>query len=84
VITNLFKETLPFEDALKALKEGHRIRRKTERKGFTKIALIEGQKRQEKFGTYYVSNLNNISDYGSFTIEDVMAHDWIIDDEEKK
>ena len=82
VISNLFKETLPFEKAVIALKEGNRIRRKPERKGYTKIAIVSGKSRQEKFGTYYVSDPAEVSDYCSFSIEDVMATDWIIDNEE--
>jgi hypothetical protein len=83
VIENIFKETMPFEQALQALKEGHRIRRKTQRTGYTKIVLIEGQNRKEKFGTYWATDGDRISDHCSFSIEDVSAVDWVIDSDLK-
>lgn len=80
VIENIFKEPISFEKAIEALKEGNRIRRKSERKGYTKVTITEGKKQKEKFGTYWVSDGDTVSDYCSFSIEDVIANDWILDD----
>lgn len=79
VVENIFKETISFEKAIEALKEGNRIRRKSERKGYTKVIITEGKNQKEKFGTYWVSDDEKIMDYCSFLIEDVIANDWIID-----
>lgn len=81
VIKNIFKESVSFEEALKALKVGMRIRRKNERKGFTKVILLESNNKTEKYGTYWASDdKKNISEHCSFSIEDVLATDWIIDE----
>jgi hypothetical protein len=79
VIENIFKKTLSFSDAIAALKEGRRIRRRTERKGYTKVIITAGKDKKEKFGTYRIGD-DDISDYCSFSLEDVLANDWIIDD----
>jgi hypothetical protein len=81
VIQNAFKQTISFEEALKAMKEGNRIRRKTESKGFIKFIITEGRNTTEKYGTYWAGNKD--SDFSSrccFSIEDVLATDWIIDE----
>ena len=80
MLDNIFKETISFEKAIEALKEGNRIRRKSERKGYTKIIITEGKKQKEKFGSYWASNSDDVSDYCSFSIEDVLSSDWIIDE----
>jgi hypothetical protein len=79
VIENIFKDTMPFEKAINALQQGSRIRRKSERKGYTKVIIIEGKNRTEKFGTYWLSD-DKVSDYCSFSLEDVLSGDWIIDE----
>ena len=81
VIENIFKKKISFEQAIAALKKGSRIRRKSERKGYAKIVITSGKSRKEKFGTYSVSDSDDVSDYCSFSIEDVLATDWIIDGE---
>jgi len=81
VIGNMFKESLSFEKALEALKDGHRIRRKSERQGYTKLVIVEGKKQKEKFGSYWVSDNDKVNDHCSFSIEDVLANDWIIDED---
>lgn len=80
VIENIFKETISFEEAIKALKEGKRIRRKSERKGYTKLVITDGKKQKEKFGSYWVSDEDDVSDHCSFSIDDALAMDWIIDE----
>lgn len=80
VIENIFKEGVPFEQAIEALKEGNRIRRKSERRGYVKIILMEGKRQKEKFGTYWISDNEASSNYCTFSIEDVLATDWIIDE----
>lgn len=80
VVQNIFKQTISFEEALKVLKGGSRIRRKSERKGYTKLIITEGKKQRERFGTYWASSPDDISDYCSFTIGDVLATDWIVDE----
>ena len=79
MIENIFKETISFEEAIKALKEGNRIRRKSERKGYTKVIVTEGKHKRERYGTYWVSDEDAILDYCSFSLEDVISNDWIID-----
>lgn len=81
VIQNVFKETIPFEEAIKALQEGKRIRRKSECSGFTRIIITEGKNVTTKYGTYWVSSKDGkISDYCTFSMKDVLATDWIIDE----
>lgn len=80
MVENIFKEGMPFEKAIEALKEGNRIRRKSERKGHTKVIITEGKKQKEKFGTYWLHDSDKISDYCSFSIEDVLANDWLVDE----
>ncbi len=75
----MVKDTLTFEQALQALKEGKRIRRKTERKGFTKIVVTESKNKTEKFGSYWAGDTTT-SDFCSLSMEDVLAADWIIDE----
>ena len=80
VIKNAFREPTSFEQAIQDLKRGNRIRRKTEGKGYTKLVIFEGKRQKEKFGTYWVRREDDISDYCTFSIEDVLASDWIIDE----
>lgn len=80
LITNIFKETVPFEIAIKALKEGKRIRRKSKYRGYTKIVLTAGKSQCEKFGSYQADDHNDVDDYCSFSIEDVLANDWLIEE----
>lgn len=79
LIGNALKETISFDEALNALSEGNRIRRKSERKGYTKMIISEGKRTKEQFGSYTVNNEEEISNYCFFSIEDVYAKDWIID-----
>jgi hypothetical protein len=79
VYKNILKETCSFEKAIEALKEGKRIRRKSEMKGYTKLTIIEGKNQQEKYGSYWVSRSEKIEDYCTFSIEDVLATDWLVD-----
>lgn len=79
MIKNVFIEGLSFEKAIEALQEGNRIRRKSERNGYVKVVITEGKRKKEKYGTYWVSSPEDISNYCSFSIEDVLATDWVID-----
>ena len=81
MIHNIIKDTLSFEEAIQALKNGHRIRRKTEKNGYTKIVIMEGKNQKEKFGTYWTSAPERLSNNCSFEMADVTADDWIIDDD---
>lgn len=81
VIKNVFKKTTPFDEAINALQEGKRIRRKSSSKGFTRIIVTESKNVTEKYGTYWASyDEKSISEYCNFSIEDVLATDWIIDE----
>jgi len=80
-VRNLFKDTISFDDAIQALKEGQRIRRKKEIRGYTKIVICEGKTKKVKFGSCLVGTNNSLLDYCTFSIEDVLANDWIIDEE---
>lgn len=80
VIENVFKEGMPFEKAMEALKEGNRIRRKSERQGYVKLVITDGKRRKEKFGSYWVNSDKDFMNHCSFSIEDVFATDWIIDE----
>jgi hypothetical protein len=80
VITNLFKETIPFEMAIKALKEGKRVRRKSKRRGYTKVVLTAGKFQSEKVGSYWVDDDKDVDDHCSFSMEDVLANDWLIEE----
>jgi len=80
VIANALKEPIPFDQAIQALKDGHRIRRKQQYTGYSKLVILEGTRQSEKFVTYFVRE-NKTWDHCSFTIDDVLATDWIIDDD---
>lgn len=79
LIENIFKRTMPFNKAIEALQKGSRIRRKLDGKGYTKMTIVEGKHQQEKYGTYWMSD-RSLHDYCSFSIDDVLAQDWIIDE----
>lgn len=68
---DFLKKGYAFHDAIKALKEGKRIRRKSEKKGYTKT-------RGESFETYWVDD-GKTCRYCMFTLDDVFADDWMID-----
>lgn len=80
VIANIFKETIPFETAIRALKEGKRIRRKSKHKGYTKVIISVGKTQTEKFRSYWVDDNKDVDDYCSFSMDDILADDWIIEE----
>lgn len=73
VIENIFKNTFPFETAVKALKEGKKIRRKSKYTGYTKITISDGKNSTEKFGSYWADDSKKMDDYCTFSIEDILA-----------
>lgn len=81
VIKNALKDTMSFEDAIKLLKDGKKIRRKGERKGYAKITSIIGNQKTEKYGTLWIDG-SRLSDSAYFTIEEVFADDWIVDEDD--
>jgi len=80
VIKNAFKDTMSFEDAIKLLRDGKKIRRKGERKGYAKITSIIGNQKTEKYGTFWIDG-SRLFDSAYFTIEEVFANDWIVDED---
>lgn len=68
------KKKHTFPEAITALKEGKRIRRIHEKKGYAKLKG-SGQ----HFFTYWVEDDDKTSTYCIFCMEDVLAEDWIID-----
>ncbi len=81
VIKNMLKETLTFDEAIQALKDGKHIRRKTGWCGFTRILIIHGNTQTAKYGCYRANDpKRNTFDPYFFSIEDVLATDWIIDE----
>lgn len=82
VLRNIFKKTIRFQQAIQALQEGKRIRRKRERQGYTKLFILEGKKERETYARYYAHSKEEAKDisYGPFSIEDVLAKDWVIDE----
>lgn len=79
MIENIFKKKMPFNKAIEALVQGNRVRRKDARKGYAKMIIIEGKRQQETYGTYWASS-DDISDHCSFSLDNVLATDWIIDE----
>lgn len=81
-ILNIFKAPIPFGKAVRMLEEGKRIRRKSQRRGYTKIFIADGKNKKETYGTYYAGSKDDaeVSDYCSFSLEEVLAADWIIDE----
>lgn len=51
-----------------SIRECKRIRRKLERKSFTRVVITESKNKTEKYGTYWVGD-KNISDYYSFPLK---------------
>lgn len=79
-VKNMFKEKVSFDEAIKALMEGKRIKRQSERKGYAKIIIYDGKTQKTKFGTFWVHDEDSVADYCQFSIEDVTASDWILID----
>jgi hypothetical protein len=67
---NLFFKTYSFNEAIKALKEGKKVRRKEGKKGYTAVG--------GRYVTYWLDD-RRIFEYCLFTLEDVFADDWIIE-----
>lgn len=63
-----------FTEAFDALKKGKRIRRISENKGYGKLSASF-----DHFYTYWLED-GTTSKYCIFSIEDILADDWIIDD----
>ncbi len=62
-----------FSAAIEALRQGKRIRRASEKKGYAKLSGCGSS-----FLTYWVDD-DRTSAYCIFTIEDIFAEDWIIE-----
>lgn len=70
---DLFNKRHPFSTAIEALRAGKRIRRASEKKGYAKLYGTD-----KSFITYWLEH-DTTSSYCVFTMEDVLAEDWIID-----
>ena len=77
---DVFKQGLPFERALEALKEGKSIRRKKSYSGLTKMLVSSRGTNQEKFCEYYLDGREGLRQNPVLDIEDIIANDWIIED----
>ena len=62
-----------FSEAVEALKQGKRIRRASEKKGYVKLSGFDNY-----FLTYWEGE-DKTSTYCVFTLEDIFAQDWLID-----
>jgi hypothetical protein len=70
---NFLKTKHSFSQAFEALKQGKRIRRVSENKGYGKLSASF-----DHYYTYWLED-GTTSKYCIFTIEDILADDWIID-----
>jgi hypothetical protein len=72
-MVRLFRKKYPFQEAIEELRKGKRIRRAYEVKGYAKINGSSSH-----FFTYWVDE-DKTSTFCVFTLDDVLADDWIID-----
>ncbi len=79
-IMDTFKEGLPFEKALEELKEGKSIRRKRSNYGFTRMIVSARGQEEEKFCEFDLQRNNSLRENPSLKMEDIMAHDWVVED----
>jgi cell division protein YceG involved in septum cleavage len=75
----IFRDGMSFYDAIKELEKGRRIRRKKENRGYTRICMDDGKTQSIKYGSYYVRD-GSINNLCAFDMQDVLAHDWVVDD----
>jgi hypothetical protein len=80
MVRNIFREAVSFEEAIQALQQGSRIRRKSERKGYTKFVITDGKNRIEKYGRFWIDEKKpEVNDYCVFELVDVLANDWVVE-----
>lgn len=80
MVKNVFRDDVSFEEAVQALQQGNRIRRKSERRGFTKFVVTDGKNKKEVFGRFWIDdNEPAVNDYCAFSLEDVLANDWMVE-----
>ena len=75
-----FKEGLPFEKALEALKQGKSIRRKKSYFGLTKMLISVRGKETEKFCKFDLNRRGTLEEDAILRINDIMSNDWIVED----
>lgn len=75
-----FKEGLPFERALEALKQGKSIRRKRSSYGLTKMVVSIRGNDKEKYCEFDIERKDRMRDNPVFGIDDILATDWMIED----
>lgn len=80
MVLSIFRDGVSFEEAIQSLQQGNRIRRKSERKGYTKYVVTDGKNKVEKYGSFWISDQKpDVNDYCNFSLEDVLASDWVIE-----
>jgi hypothetical protein len=79
-VKNIFKKKMSFNEAINELKNGNRIKRLTEYHGFLKMTKEAAGYKEEVYARYKVSDSNLKEEQIYFSLEDVLAEDWIIDD----
>jgi hypothetical protein len=80
MVQSIFRDIVSFEEAIQALQQGSRIRRKSERRGFAKFVITDGKSRKEMYGRFWIDDKKpEINDYCAFSLEDVLADDWVVE-----
>jgi hypothetical protein len=80
MVLSIFRDGVSFEEAIQALQQGSRIRRKSERKGYAKFIVTDGKNTKEKFGRFWIDETEpELNDYCMFCLEDVLANDWMVE-----
>ena len=80
MVQSIFRDGVSFEEAIQALQQGSRIRRKSERKGYAKFIVFDGKNKSEKYGSFWTDEkMSKENDYCMFSVEDVLANDWKIE-----
>lgn len=78
-IMDTFKEGLPFEKALEALKEGKSIRRKRSNYGLTKVIVSARGEEKEKFCEFDIDRKDRLREDPILSMKDIVASDWIVE-----
>lgn len=78
-IMDTFKEGLPFEKALEALKQGKNIRRKRSNYGLTKMIVSALGENKEKFCEYSLEKKDRLRENPVLSMEELLANDWLIE-----
>ncbi len=78
-IMDTFKEGLPFERALEALKQGKSIRRKRSCNVLAKMVMSAMGENKEKFCEFDLERKDRVTENPILRMDDILANDWLVE-----